>query len=76
MYLNYLTTPSENDPLNKEEAMVDYFKLPANHNLPEPAPDEERAAQKPVVVDVVYNELQERNAKTIAIKVSFQLPLQ
>ena len=75
MYLNYLTTPSENDPLNKEKAMVDYFKLPANHNLLKPAPEEDQAAPDPIVVDVVFNTHEERNGKTIALKISFRLPL-
>ena len=55
--------------------MVDYFKLPANHNLLKPAPEEDQAAPDPIVVDVVFNTHEERNGKTIALKISFRLPL-
>jgi hypothetical protein len=59
--------------------MVDYVPLrPNNWKLPaaEAALDEyEQAVPEPVVVDVVYNAHEERNGKTIAIKVSFRLPI-
>jgi hypothetical protein len=57
--------------------MVDYHPLRSNNwKLPEPdpEPEEEPEAQQPVVVDVVYNTYEERNGKTIAIKVSLRLP--
>jgi hypothetical protein len=48
------------------------WKLPA-----EPEPEsEEQDGQQPVAVDVAYNVYEERNGKTIALKLSFQLPLQ
>jgi hypothetical protein len=58
--------------------MVDYQPLRHNNwKLPEPESEEEKeqAAPEPIVVDFVYNELEERNAKTIVVKISFQLPL-
>jgi hypothetical protein len=58
--------------------MVDYFPLRSNsYKLPDPdpEPEEEQAAQHPVVVDFVYNQHEAQNGKTIAIKVSLQLPL-
>jgi hypothetical protein len=36
---------------------------------------EEQEVQQPVVVNLVYNRHEERNGKTIAIKVSLRLPL-
>ncbi len=59
--------------------MVDYFPLRSNGwKPPEPElePEQEQAEQQPVVVDVIYNTYTERNGKTIAIKVSLQLPRQ
>jgi hypothetical protein len=57
--------------------MVDYLPLrPNNHKLPKPEPVEEQDGQEPVVVDVLYNAYEERNGKTIALKVSLRLPLQ
>jgi hypothetical protein len=61
--------------------MVDYFPLRSNsHKFPEPDPepeDEEQAGQHPVVVDFVYNAHEiEGKSKTVALKVSLQLPLQ
>jgi hypothetical protein len=58
--------------------MVDYFRISDNHNLPTPElePDEEQEGQHPVVVDLVYNTHEAQNGKTIAIKLSLQLPLQ
>ena len=58
--------------------MIDYFPLRSNsHTLPEldPEPEEDQEAQQPVVVDFVYNTHEERNGKTIVLKVSFRLPL-
>ena len=56
--------------------MVDYLPFRSTNNtLQEPEPEEEQAGQQPVVVDFVYNTHEERNGKTIAIKVSLQLPL-
>jgi hypothetical protein len=56
--------------------MRDYYPLlNSSHTLPEPDPAEEPAVPEPVVVDFVYNELEDRNGKTIALKVSFRLPL-
>jgi hypothetical protein len=58
--------------------MVDYYPLQYNHKEPEPTQDEreDQEEQQPVVVDLVYNTYTERNGKTIALKVSFKLPLQ
>jgi hypothetical protein len=57
--------------------MVDYLPLrPNNHKLTKPEPVEEQDGQEPVVVDVLYNAYEERNGKTIALKVSLRLPLQ
>jgi hypothetical protein len=60
-----------------EMEMVDYYPLRFNHKQPEPnpKPGEEQEGQQPVVVDLVYNIYTERNGKTIALKVSFRLPL-
>jgi hypothetical protein len=56
--------------------MVDYFPLRSNnHTLPEPEPEEEEAAPEPILVDCVYNIYEERNGKTIALKLSIQLPV-
>jgi hypothetical protein len=57
--------------------MVDYEKVLRvnNWNLPDPESEEEQEGQQPVVLDLVYNTYTERNGKTIAIKVSLQLPL-
>jgi hypothetical protein len=57
---------------------MDYHPLPPNGwKLPdtEPEPEEEQAAPEPVVVDLVYNAYEERNGKTIALKISLRLPL-
>ena len=59
--------------------MVDYFPLLSNGwNLPEPdsEPEEEQGAPEPVAVEAVYNYHEDGKSKTIAIKVSLQLPLQ
>jgi hypothetical protein len=61
--------------INGGNSMVDFFKLPATHNLPEVEPAEEQEEQQPVVVDFVFNTFEERNGKTIALKISFRLPL-
>jgi hypothetical protein len=57
--------------------MVDYYPLSCNHKHPEPDPEsaEEQEGQAPVVVDVVWNAYEERNGKTIALKVTLRLPL-
>jgi len=58
--------------------MVDYEVIRANNSKmsePEPEPDEDQEGQQPVVVDLVYNTYEERNSKTIALKISLQLPL-
>jgi hypothetical protein len=57
--------------------MVNYNVLRANNwklPVPEPEPEEDQEGQ-PVVVDFVYNTHEDRNGKTIALKISFQLPL-
>jgi hypothetical protein len=57
---------------------MDYHRLQTNGWKlpdPEPEPEEDLAAQHPVVVDVVYNSHEAQNGKTIAITVSLQLPL-
>jgi hypothetical protein len=63
--------------MNKEAtAMLDYYPLRnTNHKLPEPEPKEAQVEQQPVAVDLVYNTYTERNGKTIALTVSFRLPL-
>ena len=55
--------------------MVDYFKLPANHNLPNVEPEEDQEAPPPEVAIVwnVYKE--EGDAKSMALKISLRLPL-
>jgi hypothetical protein len=58
--------------------MVDYYPLRSNGRKlpePEPEPDEDQEGQQEVVVDVVYNAYAEHNGKTIALKVSFRLPV-
>jgi hypothetical protein len=56
--------------------MVDYYPLSYNHKHPEPeVGEEDQAVPEPIVVDIVYNAYEERNGKTIALKVSFRLPL-
>ena len=55
---------------------MDYYPLRStNHKLPAPDPEEEPAELESVVVDVVYNTYEERNGKTIALKVSLRLPV-
>ncbi len=59
--------------------MVDYWPIRSNnhkHLGSEPEPEADQEGQEPVVVDVVYNTHEAQNGKTIAIKVSIQLPLQ
>jgi hypothetical protein len=62
-----------------EMEMVDYYPLrSSNHKQPAATPeldDEEQAALEPIFVDCVYNHHEDRNGKTIALTVSFQLPL-
>ena len=58
--------------------MVDYFPLRSNGwKLPEPElePEEDQEGQQPVVVEAVYNYHEDGKSRTIALKVSFQLPL-
>jgi hypothetical protein len=58
--------------------MVDYEVLRADNwklQKPEPDPEEDQEGQQSVVVDVVYNTYEERNGKTIALKISFRLPM-
>jgi hypothetical protein len=60
----------------KEIAVVDYFPLRSNsHTLPDTEHEEAQEAQQPVVVDFVFNTHEERNGKTIALKISFRLPM-
>jgi hypothetical protein len=54
--------------------MRDYLPLHTNHKLQEPE-EEDQEGQQPVVVDVVFNAYEERNGKTIALKLSLRLPL-
>ena len=56
---------------------MDHYPLRSNNwKLPEPEPEpEEDHEGQPVVVDLVYNTYEERNGKTIALKVSIQLPI-
>jgi hypothetical protein len=59
--------------------MVDYQKLRDNDwklLKQEPEPEEDQEGQHPVVVEAVYNYHEDGKSKTIAIKVSLQLPLQ
>jgi hypothetical protein len=59
--------------------MVDYFPQQSNGwklPEPEPEPEEEQAAPEPAVVDAVYNYHEDGKSKTIAIKLSLQLPQQ
>jgi hypothetical protein len=56
---------------------MDYHPLRSNGwKLPEPdpEPEEEQEGQEPLVVDLVYNAYEERNGKTIALKLSIRLP--
>jgi hypothetical protein len=73
--VNSLSTTSQ--LTYKEIAVVDYFPLRSNsHRLPDTEHEEAQEAQQPVVVDFVFNTHEAQNGKTIAIKVSLQLPLQ
>jgi hypothetical protein len=55
--------------------MVDYYPLiHPNRNIAEPDPEEAQADPEPLLVECVYNELEEHNGTTIAIKVSFRVP--
>jgi hypothetical protein len=57
--------------------MVDYELLRTNNwklQKPEQEPEEDQEEQ-PVVVDFVYNNHEERNGRTVAIKILLQLPL-
>jgi hypothetical protein len=55
--------------------MVDYFPLRSNnHNLPDSEPEEEHATLEPIVTEAVYNYHEDGKSKTIALKVSLQLP--
>jgi hypothetical protein len=59
--------------------MIDYNLLRSNNwKLPDtnPDPEEEHEGQQPIVADLVYNTHEAQNGKTIALKVSLQLPLQ
>jgi hypothetical protein len=60
-----------------EKKMVDYHPLRSNNwKLPEsdPEPEEEQDVQQPVVVEAVYNYHEDGKSKTVALKVSLQLP--
>jgi hypothetical protein len=61
--------------LDKEKDMRDYLPLQSNHKLPHPEP-EEQEGQQPVVAEVVYNYHEDGKSKTIALKVTLQVPLQ
>ena len=55
--------------------MVDYFKLPANHNLPNVEPEEDQEEPQPQV-DIVWNVYSEKgDAKSLALRISLRLPL-
>jgi hypothetical protein len=55
--------------------MVDYYPLPKNHKQSQTELEgEEHEVPEPLIVDFVYNELDDRHGKTIAIKVSFCVP--
>jgi hypothetical protein len=54
--------------------MVDYFPLRSNNNLPDPEPEEEHATPEPVVMEAVYNYHEAEKSRTVALKVSLQLP--
>jgi hypothetical protein len=57
--------------------MVDHFPLRSNNNnLPDPEPEEEHAIPEPVVIEAVYNYHEDGKSRTVALKVSLQLPLQ
>jgi hypothetical protein len=58
--------------------MVDYQTIHSNNwKLPaEPDPEEDQEGQQPVVVEAVYNYHEDDESKTVALKVSLQLPLQ
>jgi hypothetical protein len=53
--------------------MVDYVKLPANWNRPDPETGDEPEALQPEV-EIVWNHYEKGGAKTVAVKVSFGLP--
>ena len=58
--------------------MVDYELLRSNSwklREPESDPEEEQEGQRPIAVDLVYNVHEDRNGKTVAFKLSLQLPL-
>jgi hypothetical protein len=56
--------------------MADYYPIPKNHKQPqfELEGGEEHEVAEPIVVDFVYNELEDRNGTTIALKVSCSMP--
>jgi hypothetical protein len=59
--------------------MVDYHLIRStDHKQPaaESEQEEDQAAPEPVAVEAVYNYHEDGKSKTIAIKVSLQLPLQ
>jgi hypothetical protein len=59
--------------------MEDYNKVLRSNNWKQLAPDtdsEEEQEEQPIVVEAVYNYHEDGKSKTIAIKVSLQLPLQ
>jgi hypothetical protein len=60
-----------------EKEMVDSFPLrPNGWKLPEPEPDEEQEEQQRIVAEAVYNYHEDGKSKTIALKVTLQVPLQ
>jgi hypothetical protein len=61
--------------LDKEKDMRDYLPLQSNHNLPDLEPEEDQEEQQPVVVDFVYNTHEDGKGRTIALKLSLQLPV-
>jgi hypothetical protein len=58
--------------------MVDYFPISNTHKLPEPdlGLEEEQGAPEPVIAEAVYNYHEDAKSKTIAIKLTLQLPRQ
>jgi hypothetical protein len=57
--------------------MVNYFPLRSNGwKSPEPEPEEEQEGQQPVAMEAVYNYHEDGKSKTIAIKLTLQLPRQ
>jgi hypothetical protein len=56
--------------------MVDYYKLPANRELPDPVQVEEEQELREPSVDVVWNVYKEKGStQSFAVKVSIRLSL-